>query len=160
MKIPHKSFNFLKYVTETCVKFQEYVRENCITNNPYKVIIQNPSAMATFDETLVNELKEKLLPSPVKSGSKYLSFTEVYGSSASKETPDLPVASKSKTKFKMGFSPHPRNCRNIVSQKKCFECGTPRMVFSKRSLSGTESRELQTCMNDMILLVGAIYQGF
>ena len=135
-----------KYVTETCVKFQEYVRDNCMINNPYKVIIQNPVAMATFNEALVNEPKAKLLPSPVKSGSKYMSFTEAYDSPESKEVPDLPVAGKSKTKFKMGFSPNPRNS---VSQKKCFECGTPRMVFAKRSLSGAESRELQTCMNDM-----------
>ena len=135
-----------KYVTETCDKFQQYVRDNCVTNNPYRVIIQNPVAMATFDETLVNELKEKLLPNPVKSGSKYLSFTEAYDSPDSNQTPVLPIASKTKPKFKMGFSP---NARNTILQKKCFECGTLRLVFSKRSLSGTENRELINRMDDM-----------
>ena len=60
------------------------------------MIITNPAAMAKFDVTLVNELKEKLLPNPVKKGSRYMSFTEAYGSAESKEAPILPIPNKSK----------------------------------------------------------------
>ena len=114
--------------------------------NPYRVIIQNPVAMATFDEALVNELKAKLLPSPVKSGSKYMSFTEAYGSAKSKEAPILPIAKKNKNKFSLGWSPHPRN---IKCQINCSQCGTRRMVFSRKNLSAQEQRDLNKIISDM-----------
>ena len=46
----------------------------------------------------------------------------------------------------MGFSP---NDRNIKFQKSCSECGTPRLIFSRYSLSGKETRDLSTKLDDL-----------
>ena len=92
-------------------------------------------------------------PVPTEDGRHYKSFQDVVGTATSEV--HLPSLKTKSRKHNVPFNPLQQHALNTRLLLECCECNKPRLLFSKKKLSNTETLNFKKALNGLMYTCGA-----